>query len=421
MTSRHVAIVGAGPAGLFAAERIASAGHRVTVFDRMPSPARKLLMAGRGGLNLTHSEPLPVFLDRYRDARPWLEAAVATFGPSALQAWAASLGQPCFIGSSGRVFPEAMKASPLVRAWLKRLDGLGVALRMRYRLLELPGSGHLRLDTPEGERFVGADAVLLALGGGSWARLGSDGAWTRWSGLSPASLAPLAAANCGFRMQSTTGFPARYAGTPIKPVAVAFENERVRGELVVTRFGSSAGETGVGDGECGLEGGAIYALSGPIRRAIERDGRAVIRLDLRPGMSEAALCERLARLRPRESLSNALRKALRLPPVAVALLREAGVPDRAPAALAALLKAVPVVLVAPGPLDRAISTAGGLRREALDPGFMLRDRPGVFAAGEMLDWEAPTGGYLLQGCFATGLAAADGLLDWLRAGLNPPR
>ena len=366
----------------------------------MPSPGRKLLMAGRGGLNLTHSEPLPAFLARYGAARSWLEPAVAAFPPAALRAWSEGLGQPCFVGSSGRVFPRAMKASPLLRAWAMRLDRLGVTLRIRSRLAALEPDGVLRLDTEAGPDRIRPDAALLALGGASWARLGSDGAWRAMLAAAGIPTVPFRPANCGFDADWSAAFRHRHAGTPLKSVGLRFEHHTSRGDLVVTA--------------AGLEGGAIYPLSAPLRDAIECHGTATLTLDLRPDLPAEALAARLARVRGRESLSNTLRRALALAPVAIHLLREPDTPPpRDPASLAALVKAVPIRLTAPAPLDRAISTAGGVPRDAVDDRFMLRARPGLFVAGEMLDWEAPTGGYLLQAAIATGRAAALGLLDWL--------
>ncbi len=393
-------VVGAGPAGLAAAEML-GAHAAVTLFERMPSPGRKFLVAGRGGLNLTHSEPASRFLSRYGAAESWLSPAVDGFGPDALRAWCEELGQPCFTGSSGRVFPRAMKASPLLRAWLARLDGLGVALRTRCRLLALEPDGALLLDTPDGVERLQPDAVLLALGGASWARLGSDGGWAPLLAGAGIAVSPFRPSNCGFRATWSDGFRTRFAGVPLKSVALRFGGAVSRGDLVVTADG--------------LEGGAVYPLSAALRDAIEGEGSAVLALDLRPDLDRDALAARLRRVRGRESLSNTLRKALSLSPVANGLLREGGGPlSRDPAGLAALVKAVPVTLTAPAPLDRAISTAGGVRRDAVDERFMLRARAGTFVAGEMLDWEAPTGGYLLQGAFATGRAAARGMLDWLR-------
>ena len=395
----RIAIVGAGPAGLAAAELLAPHGD-VTLIERMPSPGRKLLMAGRGGLNLTHSEPLDTFLSRYGTAEPWLRPAVGTFPPEAMRAWADGLGQPCFTGSSGRVFPRAMKASPLLRAWLARLEGLGVTLRTRCRFTGFDGQA-LCLETPDGPERILPRATVLALGGASWARLGSDGGWAAALADAGIGVAPFRPANCGFGTDWSRAFLDRYAGTPVKSVGLGFEGRVARGDFVVTRDG--------------LEGGAVYPLSAPLRDAIARDGRATLMLDLRPDLAEGVLADRLARVRGRESLSNTLRKALALPPVAIGLLRETGdaPPVRDPASLAALVKALPVTLTAPAVLDRAISTAGGVVRDAVDAHLMLHARPGTFVAGEMLDWEAPTGGYLLQAAIATGRAAAEGAAAWL--------
>ncbi|MBB2160310.1 TIGR03862 family flavoprotein [Gluconacetobacter sacchari] len=400
----HIVVIGAGPAGLAAAEALAAGGCAVTVVERMPTIGRKMLMAGRGGLNLTHSEPLDRFLTRYGAARRWLEPALRAFSPDDLRAWAAALGQPCFVGSSGRVFPRAMKASPLLRAWGARLAEQGVTILTRHDWTGWAGPRRVRVVSPRGERVLAADAVVLALGGASWARLGADGAWTGLLAGGGVALAPFRPANCGFRSNWSDTLRARFAGTPLRGIALTQEGgPTVRGEAVVTARG--------------LEGGAVYALSAGLRDRIAADGQARVMLDLRPDMTEAALAERLARVRGRESLSNTLRKALRLPAVAVALLREGGAaPPRDAASLARLVKAVPVTLTAPDSLDRAISVAGGVREDAVDARFMLRAWPGVFVAGEMLDWEAPTGGYLLQACFATGRAAARGVLAWLQEG-----
>ncbi|MBL6458525.1 TIGR03862 family flavoprotein [Belnapia sp. T6] len=393
MIPTPVAIIGAGPAGLMVAEVLAAAGAAVTVFDRMPSPGRKLLIAGRGGLNLTHSEPLEAFLDRYGPARVRLEPAIRAFPPAALMEWAEALGQPVFTGSSGRVFPRALKASPLLRAWLARLAGQGVTLRTRHRWLGWDAAGALRFAAPEGEVTFCPAATLLALGGASWPRLGSDGAWV---GLLP-GVAPLRPANCGFLLPWSDHFRRRFEGQPLKRIALEFGGQRVRGEAVVTASG--------------LEGGAVYALSAPLREAIAAEGTATLRLDLRPDEAAAALAARLDGPRGGQSLANHLRRA-GLAPVAIGLVQEAlhaGATDP----LSRLVKALPLRLTAPAGIERAISSAGGVRWEEVDGRFMLRARPGVFLAGEMLDWEAPTGGYLLQACFSTGAAAARGLLDWL--------
>lgn len=392
-TPRTVAVIGAGPAGLMAAETMAAAGLAVTVFDRMSSPGRKLLMAGRGGLNLTHGEALPGLLDRYGAARGRLEPAITGFPPAALVAWCEGLGQPTFTGSSGRVFPRAMKASPLLRAWLARLSGLGVRFVLRRRWTGWDGAGALAFDD---DTRVRPDATVLALGGASWPLLGADGAWT---GLLPGiAVTPLRPANCGFTVAWSAPFR-RFEGTPLKRIALTFRGRTVRGEAMVT--------------ERGLEGGAVYALSAALRDAIAAEGPVTLHLDLRPDLDAAALARRVAGPRGSASLSTFLRKAAGLAPVGVGLVQEA-LHAGAPPDLAALIKAVPLRLCAPQPIARAISSAGGIALDEMDARWMLRTRPGVFAAGEMLDWEAPTGGYLLQACFATGAAAGRGVLAWLQ-------
>lgn len=401
----RIAIVGAGPAGLIAAERLASAGATVTIFDRMPSAGRKLLLAGRGGLNLTHSEPIEPFLARYGEASAKLRPFVETFPPAALVAWAEGLGQPTFTGSSGRIFPKALKASPLLRALLTRLGRLGVTLELRQDWQGWDESGALRFRGPSGETTIRADAVMLALGGGSWPRLGSNGAWMEILAAHGVPLRPLRPANAGFHVAWSPLFRERFAGTPLKAIAVTFADRTVRGEAVVTDYG--------------IEGGAIYALSAALREAIARRGSATISIDLRPEMSSADVAARIARQGPSQSTANRLRKALRLAPVAAGLLREGldGPLSRGAEALAARIKTVPLRLDSVAPIERAISSAGGVAFEALDDALMLKALPGVFVAGEMIDWEAPTGGYLLQACFSTGVAAADGILR--RLGLTP--
>ncbi|ACI50385.1 HI0933 family protein [Gluconacetobacter diazotrophicus PA1 5] len=402
-----IVVIGAGPAGLAAAETLAAHGCAVTVLDRMPTIGRKMLMAGRGGLNLTHSEPFARFVTRYGAAADWLEPALRAFTPDDLRRWAEDLGQPCYVGSSGRVFPRAMKASPLLRAWGARLAALGVDIRTRHDWTGWDAHGRVRFTRPSADGSVEqgtlpADAVLLALGGASWPRLGADGTWTGLLADRGIGIAPFQPANCGFVTDWSDTVRERFAGTPLRGIALTPDGSgpTVRGEAVVTARG--------------LEGGAVYALSALLRDRIAAHGQARLMLDLRPDMGVEDVAARLARIRGRESLSNTLRKALRLPPVAVALLREAAPPPRDAAALARLVKAVPVTLTAPDSLDRAISVAGGVRQAECDARFMLRASPGLFVAGEMLDWEAPTGGYLLQGCFATGRAAANGIVDWLR-------
>ena len=402
-TAQRVAVIGGGPAGLMAAEVLAARGLSVTVYEKMPSLARRLLMAGRGGLNLTHSEPLPAFLGRYGAASRRLGAAIEAFPPDVLRAWADGLGQETFVGTSGRVFPRAMKASPLLRAWIARLEGAGVVFRLRHAWTGWDRAGALRFETPQGEVSAEADAMLLALGGASWPRLGADGAWAAILRSAGARVADFAPANMGFRIAWSAPFAARFAGQPLKAVALTFDGRTVRGEALIAAYG--------------LEGGAVYALSRPLREAIAARGEARLSLDLRPDQPPEALAARLDRARPGDTLSNRLRKALRLSPLEIALLREAFGSDlpRDPAALAASLKSAPLTLTGHAGLERAISSAGGLAFDSLDERWMLKGRPGVFAAGEMLDWEAPTGGYLLQASFATGRAAALGLADWLAA------
>ena len=389
---REVAVIGGGPAGLMAAEIVARAGHRVTVHERMPSPGRKFLLAGRGGLNLTHSEPLDRFLNRYAEAAPFLSPILAAFSPSDVVAWCDGLGQPTFTGSSGRVFPKAMKASPLLRAWLARLDGLGVRLVTRSHWVGRDTDGTLHF--ADGTRAQ-PEATVLALGGASWPRLGADGSWT--SALPGISISPLRAANCGFAVLWSTHMR-RHAGSPLKRIALHHQGRMVRGEAVVT--------------EAGLEGGAIYALSAPLRGAIAAEGTTILRIDLRPDLTEADLATRLASPRGSSSLSTHLKRHAVLSPVAIALVQEA-LHQGSDAPLPALIKSVPVVLTAPFNLDRAISTAGGVALGDLTAELMVADHPGLFVAGEMLDWEAPTGGYLLTASLATGHAAGRGVVAWL--------
>jgi uncharacterized flavoprotein (TIGR03862 family) len=391
-----IAVIGAGPAGLMAAEILARGGRQVTVFDHMPSAGRKLLMAGRGGLNLTHAESIEVFLTRYGSAGGRLAPAIRRFPPEALRAWAESLGQSLFVGTSGRVFPRAMKASPLLRAWLLRLGGLGVQFAFRHRWQGFGADPHWLLFA--GSAPIHAESVVLALGGASWPRLGSDGGWTPHLAQRGIAMAPFKPANCGLTIGWTDIFKQRFAGTPLKAVALRGEGQVSRGDAMITGYG--------------IEGGAVYALSGVVRDAIAVRGEAMLTLDLRPDLTEAALVAKLRTLRPRDSLSNGLRRTLSLAPVATNILREAGpAPSRDPASLAALIKAVPLRVTGCQGLDRAISSAGGVAWDEVDNRFMLRRMPGVFVAGEMLDWEAPTGGYLLQGCMATGAAAGHGMLE----------
>ena len=402
---KHIAIVGGGPAGLMAAEIAARAGAAVTVYERMPTVGRKFLLAGRGGLNLTHSEELGAFLARYGSAAPHLRGAIKAFPPDALRKWCEELGQETFVGSSGRVFPRSMKTSPVLRAWLRRLDAAGVGLRTRHLWTGWDEAGRLLFQTPQGREAISADATVLALGGASWPHLGSDGAWVDAVSAAGIGVAPLQPANCGFLVGWSDVFRSRFAGQPLKRLELSFGQHKVRGEAIVT--------------EAGLEGGGIYALSASLREAIVAHGAANLHIDLRPDVTRTDLETRLAAPRAKQSLSTFLRKAVNLSPVAIGLLQEAAMaPSQrlaamSPGALADLIKTVPVRLIGIAPIARAISTAGGIAFDTLDGHFMLRHRPGVFVAGEMLDWEAPTGGYLLQACFATGAAAGRGAVNWL--------
>jgi uncharacterized flavoprotein (TIGR03862 family) len=389
-----------------AAEVIAQGGARVTVYDAMPSVGRKFLMAGRGGLNLTHSEPLPAFLARYREAEARLAPVISAFSPEQLRQWSEALGQPTFVGSSGRVFPKAMKASPLLRALLRRLDSMDVTFALRHRWIGWDDDGRVLFETPDGARVMNADATVLALGGASWPRLGSDGGWVATLAAKGIAVSPLRPANSGFTVAWSEIFRERYEGQPLKGVALTFGARTVRGEAIVTRGG--------------LEGGAIYALSAELREAIAQAGDATLQIDPRPDLAASDLLTRLSLPRGKQSLSNVLRKAAQLSPVAIGLLQEAafGSGEKlamlSPPALASLIKAVPVKLIGVASIARAISTAGGISFDELDADLMIRRMPGVFAAGEMLDWEAPTGGYLLQASFATGAAAGRGALKRLR-------
>ncbi|MGO3930532.1 NAD(P)/FAD-dependent oxidoreductase [Rhodopseudomonas pseudopalustris] len=400
-----VAVIGAGPAGLMAAEVAAQGGARVTVFDGMSSAARKFLLAGRGGLNLTHSEPLADVLARYGAAQQRLRPAIEAFPPDALRAWAEELGQPTFVGSSGRVFPVAMKASPLLRAWLRRLDAQGVQLKLRHRWTGWDDHGRLLFDTFDGPRAIAARATVLALGGASWPKLGSDGGFVDLLAAKGIAIAPLKPANCGFTVDWSELFAEKYQGTPLKNIALSFGGRVIRGEAIVTKTG--------------LEGGAVYALSAGLRDAILADGEATLMIALRPDLSADELALRLAKPKGKQSLSTFLRKAAGLPPAGIGVLQEAAhrqglsLASLPPAECAALINAVPVRLTGVAPIARAISTAGGVAFAELDDTSMLRKLPGVFAAGEMLDWEAPTGGYLLTACFATGAAAGRGALACL--------
>jgi hypothetical protein len=384
-----IAIIGAGPAGLIAADVLSAAGKRVIVFERMPSVARKFLMAGRGGLNLTHSEPFGRFVTRYGDAADRLRPMLEAFTPSDLIAWCGGLGQETFVGSSGRVFPKAMKASPLLRALLTRLERQGVEIVTRATWRGWRKDGALAFD---GAPPIHASATLLALGGASWPRLGSDGSWRDILAARGVAVTPFAPANVGFSVNWSAHLRERFAGHPLKGIALRCGDICVRGEAMITRYG--------------LEGGAFYALSSTLRD----EAPITVTLDLRPALSEHEIAAKLVRSKHGDTLSSTLRKALGLSPAATALLYENGAPPRDPVALAALIKAVPITLAAAQGLERAISSAGGVAWSAVDDTLQLRALPAVYVAGEMLDWEAPTGGYLLQACLATGVWAAHGIL-----------
>lgn len=402
---KTIAIIGGGPAGLIAAEKLAEAGHRVTVFERMPSVARKFLMAGRGGLNLTHSEDFEPFVGRYGAASEWLMPLIQRFSPDDMGHWANSLGAETFIGSSGRVFPDAMKASPLLRAWLTRLEGLKVEFRLRHIWKGWDASGALVFETPDGPVTSKPDATILALGGASWPRLGSDGGWVKLLKEKGVEITPLQPSNCGVLCDWSEHLLARHVGEPLKRVVLAIGGQEAIGEMVITRKG--------------LEGGVIYALSGAIRDALAA-GEGAFMADLRPDLPQHAIADRLGMSRKGDSLANRLRKGAGLSSGAIGLLQEHAaknglrLAEMAPNALARQIKALPLNFHGLSGLERAISTAGGVSRRAFDDHLMLKSLPGIFVAGEMLDWDAPTGGYLLQASFATGIAAATGAMDWLK-------
>jgi len=395
------AIIGGGPAGLMVAERLAATAD-VHIFDAMPSLGRKFLLAGKSGLNITHGEEPETFLTRFGKARALLEPALAAFAPDDIRAWAAELRIETFKGSSGRVFPVMMKASPLLRAWLRRLGDSGVTFHPRHKWQGWTGDGALRFGTPAGEATFTAAATVLALGGASWPRLGADGSWTPFLSSRGVEVAPFRPSNCGFDIAWSDRMKERFAGAPVKSVVLAFAGESVKGDVVVT--------------ENGIEGSAVYALSAALRNAMDRDGQATLTIDLAPDMHLARLEEALAAPRGKNSVANHLRKKAHIDGVKAALLRETA--DKAvfesPSSLARAIKQLPLRLERPRPIAEAISAAGGVPFGELDESFMLKKCPGVFAAGEMLDWEAPTGGYLISACLATGRAAGDGAVRWLK-------
>lgn len=397
---KSVAIIGGGPAGLMAAEHLAGKGHLVTVYDAMPTVGRKFLLAGKSGLNITHAEDYARFVTRYGAANDRLRSVLDLMTPEAIRVWADDLGTETFVGSSGRVFPKVLKASPLLRAWLKRLEATGVTILTRHRWMGFDGEA-LIFETVEGQKRVTADGTLLALGGASWPKLGSDAAWVPLLETGGVDITPLRPANCGFDCDFSESFDTRFSGQPVKSVKATSAAGTTQGEFVISKGG--------------IEGSLIYAHSASLRDALDREGHAELLLDLTPGRTEEKLVADLARQDRKASFSTRLKKAANLDGVKIALIREV-----TPEAnrldlteLAKCIKALPLSVKRPSPIAEAISTAGGVSLNAIDAHFMLTSRPGTFVAGEMLDWEAPTGGYLLTACFATGIAAADGINRWL--------
>jgi uncharacterized flavoprotein (TIGR03862 family) len=407
--SPQVAVVGGGPAGLMAAEALAAGGACVDLYDAMPSVGRKFLMAGKGGMNLTHSEPHDAFLSRYGERSRCIAPLLARFDPAALRRWVHELGVETFVGSSGRVFPTDMKAAPMLRAWLHRLRGAGVRFHMRHRWIGWGAEpSSLRFNTPEGETTLHADAVVLALGGASWPRLGSDGAWVQHLAQHGVCVEPFQPSNCGFDIEWSEHFRSRFAGQPLKSVAMGLSRDdgaidwRV-GECLLT--------------ETGVEGSLVYGLSASIRERLNQSGGAgaTVMLDLAPALSRERVHAEVAHPRGARSMSSHLQSRLHLTGAKAALLRECATKEEFtdPDLLAERIKALPLHLTRPRPIAEVISSAGGVAFESLDERSMLAALPGVFCAGEMLDWEAPTGGYLLTACFASGLAAGEGALAWL--------
>jgi uncharacterized flavoprotein (TIGR03862 family) len=404
----HVAVIGGGPAGLMAAEVTSAQGLQVDLFEAKPSVGRKFLVAGKGGLNLTHSEPFVDFLSRFGVRQNELEPILRAFGPDSLQAWLHELGFETFVGSSGRVFPKIMQAGPILHTWVKRLRASGVSFYMQHKWLGWDDEGNLRFNTPRGESSIQTDATILAMGGGSWPQLGSTAEWIAPLEQRGVAIAALKPANCGFDVSWTAHFRERFAGQPVKPVVLTYRDAQGRrfqqqGEFIITEYG--------------LEGGLIYAASALLRDEIEAQGHATIHLDLSPDWTRERLIERLSRSRGSRSWSSHLKRTVGLAGVKAGLLREYLPKDEFfdPHKLAEAIKRLPIPLETPRPLAEAISSAGGVRFEMLDQHLMLRSMPGVFLAGEMLDWEAPTGGYLLTACFATGKAAGEAAVRWLQA------
>ena len=401
-----IAVIGGGPAGLMAAETASAAGAQVDLYDAMASVGRKFLLAGKGGLNLTHSDPFQKFLTHYGERRMQIAPLLSSFGPDALLAWTRGLGIETFVGSSGRVFPTDLKAAPLLRAWLRRLRQAGVRFHMRHRWVGWDEQGGLCFVTPKGNRSVHADAVVLALGGGSWPRLGSDASWVPLLAGRGLHIEPLLPSNCGFDVGWSEHFRAKFAGHPVKSVALVVRNDAGaeswhRGEFVITKTG--------------VEGGVIYTVSPSLRNEILTKGVATLRLDLTPDREIPRLVHDLSRPRGKRTMATHLERQAHIAGVKAGLLREVVSKENFadPARLAAAIKSLPLRLVAPRPLEEAISTAGGVAFDALDDRLMIRTLPGIFCGGEMLDWEAPTGGYLLTACFAMGRMAGAGAAAWL--------
>jgi len=396
-----IAIIGGGPAGLMAATVLAEAGHKVHLFERMPSVGRKFLMAGKGGLNLTHSEPRDLFVTRYGKQAGRFNRYLEEFGPDEIIAFAKKLGIDTFIGTSGRVFPKDFKAAPLLRAWVRYLRSLDVEFHVRHCWTGFGDTNKPTFDHQGQSKTFECSAVLLAFGGASWPKLGSDGGWVPLLEKRGVTIAPLKPSNCGFLVTWSDHLKSKHEGAPVKNIAVAFDGQRVEGEIVLTQYG--------------LEGTPIYALSASLRDCLERQETAALSIDLKPNLDREQVAARLSKPRGKVSLSNFLRKALKLTPPAIALVMEATTPEQRQdiTKLAETIKALPITVVGTRPIEEAISSAGGIAFDSLDDNLMIEKLPGVFAAGEMLDWEAPTGGYLLQGCFATGVHAAKGIMHYI--------
>nr|WP_320142856.1 TIGR03862 family flavoprotein [uncultured Cohaesibacter sp.] len=424
--NKKVAIIGAGAAGLMAADRLSALRPELSIhlFDAMPSPARKILMAGKSGLNISHRSGLAnpeAFAKHYSKAADWMRPMLEAFGTKAILDWMDALGQEHFVGSTGRIFPKAMKASPLLRALMKRLEERGVTLASRHRWIGWNQSGALLFQTNHGEQSFDADACLLALGGPSWPRLGTDGAFLAPLAAHGIESAPFRPSNCGFDVDLVESFGKEWAGTPVKSVRLSFAGRSVSGDFVISNRATTAMvNTGAPEsGTCSIEGGPVYALSAAMRDALETDGSAILSVDLRPNLTQSQVKERLARPRGKQSLSNHLRRTLKLQGIQAALLK--ALTDKSvmndPDRLSSAIKGLPLKITATRPIAEAISTAGGIGLDEVDESLMVKRSPGLFIAGEMLDWEAPTGGYLLTGCLSQGYRAAEGIAHYLDSDL----